>query len=485
MENHLTVEVRPADIRDLPMRRDGRVFMIGNQHQTAIYGKTEASPTDPKVMETTLHFTPTGIGENVAYMGYFNKNMNYLVAPYDFKNTSTYTLRNLLEFDAIMGLQVEVSTDGPLHPNRATGVQSKVTEIGSNAPVEGATVTLKGLGVNATGKTNAAGIASFTITPNDKGIILVTATMEGKHIGTAELRVSPDSAAPWIELDPLPPFTNKPQTEVIGRTNPGNTVTLNGVTVQVSADGSFKGNVPLKEGLNTIVGEAKDKNGLIARKMITITLDTTPPNIFIDDPGYLVDITELEVTGRVEPNSNVTVNGMTAKVVFDIWKTEDRKIAVKPGKNVITVVAIDQAGNSNTATLEILVYKRMTIKLTIDNIIPNIDGKDGDKLDAAPFISGGRTMVPVRFISEAFGAKVDYDAATKGITITLGDTVIAMQIGNTNVMVNGKSFTIDAPPMIKANRTFVPIRFISEILKATVTYDASTRVVTIVRDYLP
>jgi hypothetical protein len=485
MENHLTVEVRPADIRDLPMRRDGRVFMIGNQHQTAIYGKTEASPTDPKVMETTLHFTPTGIGENVAYMGYFNKNMNYLVAPYDFKNTSTYTLRNLLEFDAIMGLQVEVSADGPLHPNRATGVQAKVTEIGSNAPVEGATVTLKGLGVNATGKTNAAGIASFTITPNDKGIIFVTATMEGKHIGTAELRVSPDSAAPWIELDPLPPFTNKPQTEVIGRTNPGNTVTLNGVTVQVSADGSFKGNVPLKEGLNTIVGEAKDKNGLIARKMITITLDTTPPNIFIDDPGYLVDITELEVTGRVEPNSSVTVNGMTAKVVFDIWKTEDRKMAVKPGKNVITVVAIDQAGNSNTATLEILVYKRMTIKLTIDNSIPNIDGKDGDKLDAPPFISGGRTMVPVRFISEAFGAKVDYDAATKGITITLGDTVIAMQIGNTNVMVNGKSFTIDAPPMIKANRTFVPIRFISEILKATVTYDASTRVVTIVRDYLP
>jgi hypothetical protein len=181
----------------------------------------------------------------------------------------------------------------------------------------------------------------------------------------------------------------------------------------------------------------------------------------------------------------VTVNGITAKVVFDIWKTEDSKITVKYGKNLITVVAIDQAGNSNTATLEILVYKRTTIKLTIDNKIPVIDGKDGSPLEAAPFISGGRTMVPVRFISEAFGAKVDYDAATKGITITLGDIVIAMQIGNTNVMVNGKSYTIDAPPMIKANRTFVPIRFISEILQATVTYDAPTRVVTIVRDYLP
>jgi hypothetical protein len=60
-----------------------------------------------------------------------------------------------------------------------------------------------------------------------------------------------------------------------------------------------------------------------------------------------------------------------------------------------------------------------------------------------------------------------------------------MQIGNTNVMVNGKSFTIDAPPVIRANRTFVPIRFISEILNAKVSYEASTRTVTIVRDYLP
>ena len=244
-----------------------------------------------------------------------------------------------------------------LHPDRTTGVQVRVSEIGSNAPVEGATVTLKGVGVNATGKTNQAGIASFTVTPNDKGIILVTASLEGKHIGTAELRVSPDSAAPWIELDPLPPFTNKPQTEVTGKTNPGNSVSINGVTAQVSQDGSFKASVPLKEGLNTIIGEAKDKNGMVARKMITIILDTTPPNIFIDDPGYLVNIAELEVTGRVEPNSQVTVNGVTAKVVFDLWKTEATKITVKPGKNMITVVAIDQAGNSNTATREILVYK--------------------------------------------------------------------------------------------------------------------------------
>ena len=159
--------------------------------------------------------------------------------------------------------------------------------------------------------------------------------------------------------------------------------------------------------------------------------------------------------------------------------------ALKPGKNTLTVVAVDAAGNGATVTKEILVYKRMTIQLTIDNKEPIIDDEKQPELEAAPFISGGRTMVPVRFIAEAYGAKVDYDATTKGITITLDETVIAMQVGVKTAYVNGKTYTIDAPPVIVNGRTFVPIRFISEMFNATVTYDESTRTVTIVRDFLP
>jgi hypothetical protein len=62
---------------------------------------------------------------------------------------------------------------------------------------------------------------------------------------------------------------------------------------------------------------------------------------------------------------------------------------------------------------------------------------------------------------------------------------ITMQIGNTTVMVNGKSYTIDAPPVIVNGRTFVPVRFVAEILGAKVDYDAATRTVTITRDLLP
>jgi len=433
-------------------------------------------------METTLHFTPTGLGEDIAYLGYFNPNAYYLKAPYELKNTSTYTLRNLVEFDSVTGLKVEVVSDDVLHPNKTSTITAKVTEIGTNAPVEGANVTVKGPGVNASKRTGKDGIATFDVTPNDKGIVVVTATMEGKIIGSAEIRVVPDTSAPWLEVDPLPPLTNKPQQEVTGRTNPGNTVTINDAPAQVAQDGSFKGTVTLKEGLNTIIVEAKNAAGLSTRKLVTTTLDTTPPNIFIDDPGYLVDVTEIEVTGRVEPKSKVTVNGQPATVTHDIWKAV---IKVNYGKNTVTVIAIDQAGNSNTATKDLLVYKRVIINLTIDNPVPTINGEPQAPLEAAPFISGGRTMVPIRFISEALGAEVKWEEITKGITITLGDTVIAMQVGSTTVMVNGKSYTIDAPPVIKNGRTFVPIRFISEHLGAKVDWDESTRTVTITRDFIP
>jgi hypothetical protein len=52
-------------------------------------------------------------------------------------------------------------------------------------------------------------------------------------------------------------------------------------------------------------------------------------------------------------------------------------------------------------------------------------------------------------------------------------------------MVNGKTLTIDAPPVIKLGRTFVPLRFISEALGAIVSWDAGTRTVTVVMDSLP
>jgi hypothetical protein len=164
IENNMTIEVRPADSRDLPMHEDGRVFLFGNQHQTAIYGDTLQSQADPKVMETTLLFTPTGIGEGIATLGYFNKSNNYHVEPYRFDNTSTYTLRDLVNFDSVLGLQVDVKISPTLNPNKNSEAIVTVSEIGTNAPVEGAKVVIEGPGIKTSGSTNDKGIYTLTLT---------------------------------------------------------------------------------------------------------------------------------------------------------------------------------------------------------------------------------------------------------------------------------------------------------------------------------
>ena len=481
-ENHLIVQVRPADERDMPLREDGRVYLVGNQHQTAIFGHVKPSEEDPRVMETTLHFTPTGMNEAIASLGYYNINRSYLKEPYHLKNTSTYTLRNIIDLDAGRGLQVHTDTDGPLYADKENTIFVKVTEVGTNAPVGGATVEIEGPGIRASKATDTNGMAEFDVVPNDRGVVKVTATMEGRIIGVDEIRVLTDTTAPWVEIDPVQPLTRHAQQEISGRTNPGNSVNINGVAAQVEQSGAFRGTVTLQEGMNTIVAEARNPQGLSTRKMVNVTLKTTPPKVFIDDPGYLVDVAEIEITGRVDRDSKVTVNGQPAKVVHDTWKA---MISVNPGSNTVNVEAVDTVGNSSTATREILVYQRTIIQLTLDNVVPVINDEPQSPLDAAPYISAGRTMVPLRFIAEAFGADVGYDATTRGITIELDDMTINMQIGSQTVLVNGKTHTIDAPPEIRNERTFVPVRFIAEILGAKVDYDAATRTVTITRDYLP
>ncbi|MBE5722092.1 MAG: hypothetical protein EGR31_01490 [Clostridium sp.] len=95
-------------------------------------------------------------------------------------------------------------------------------------------------------------------------------------------------------------------------------------------------------------------------------------------------------------------------------------------------------------------------------------------LDAAPLISQNRTMVPLRFIAEAFGANVSWAQDTKTVTIVIDGKVLTMRI---NQDLEG----FGAAPIISNGRTMVPIRYISEELGANVIWVPSTRTVAIAR----
>ena len=92
--------------------------------------------------------------------------------------------------------------------------------------------------------------------------------------------------------------------------------------------------------------------------------------------------------------------------------------------------------------------------------------------DVAPVIRNNRTMVPVRVIAEALGSKVSWNEATKEVTLLVDGKEIKMII---NKIMEG----YDVAPTIINDRTFVPIRFVANALGANITWDDATRTVAI------
>ncbi len=104
---------------------------------------------------------------------------------------------------------------------------------------------------------------------------------------------------------------------------------------------------------------------------------------------------------------------------------------------------------------------------------------NGDKVsfpDAQPFIdANGRTQVPVRFVSEALGAKVDWKGDTQKVTVALNSRNVVLTIGLKKYEINNKSYQMDTVALLQESRTFVPIRFVSEALGASVVWDQATK----------
>lgn len=112
---------------------------------------------------------------------------------------------------------------------------------------------------------------------------------------------------------------------------------------------------------------------------------------------------------------------------------------------------------------------------------------DGNPLssDVPPIIEDGRTLAPLRAIFEALGANVQFDPVTNTVIATKGITTISLQIGSSQAKVNDKTIRLDVPARIINERTLVPLRFISEALGAIVDWDDVTQTVKITSSTQP
>ena len=543
-ENHIVVQALPADDRDIAVRELVQVQLVGNV-ETWAYGTLMHN--EEGVAETTLNFLPRGVGSRVAYLGvvvrwgsdtlwqhedlypwfldftsvgeplywtyddrapdntmdcfsavisianfFYSFNGCSLATPYghDIEDQRKLTRLNspvgssswpLPYFDSGKGLALTLKGD------LVVGVESevvvKVTEAGPNFPVSGAEVMLYGAGVDLSGVTDSDGVAKFMVKPTEAGEIVITAAKDGYVPGKTVVVVGSDTIAPELSVDkPLSP-TNKPTVTITGMAtdNAGVPMVLvNGVEATVDADGMFSVEVTLKEGENEIVVVAKDKSGNKTEKMVKVVLDTVPPEVTVNPLPAPLTSTKVKLTGFVEAKAKVMVNDKPATVAYDDWEVE---LTLDYGENLVTIVASDEVGNEKKVETTVVIFKKTVLGLTIGDPTPTINGVAGDPLEAAPFIKNGRTMVPLRFIAEAFGANVEWIPETKGINISLdlksAVHTIGLQVGNPTAIVDGQVVTLDVAPEIVNGRTFVPLRFIAEAFGAKVEWNSLFQLVTI------
>lgn len=269
-------------------------------------------------------------------------------------------------------------------------------------------------------------------------------------------------------------------------------ITLNNNKMVKQTGFRYSFTITVKEGENILVVKGRDLAGNTQEISFKIYLDKTPPQVKFTSPtsGQVVTTRSVKVTGETEPNSKmkVKVTGVIGTLKEEEITSDSKgtfEIEIKnlpPGFIGVTVEVTDQAGNIGRGTLNFI--HKQTILLWVGKPEAQIDNEstfvDPDNKAVTPFIlPPGRTMVPLRFISEAFGAKVEWDGATRTVTITWGSKTIKLTIGVYIAKVDGKDVKLDVAPVIREGRTFVPIRFISEAFGADVKWDATERKITI------
>ena len=99
-----------------------------------------------------------------------------------------------------------------------------------------------------------------------------------------------------------------------------------------------------------------------------------------------------------------------------------------------------------------------------------LDGNKIDFPDAKPYLYKDRTLVPIRFVSEAMGADVSWNGDEQEVTIVKGRDTIITHILSSKATLNGVMYAFDVSTRITDDRTFVPLRFVAEMLNCDVDF---------------
>lgn len=241
---------------------------------------------------------------------------------------------------------------------------------------------------------------------------------------------------------------------------------------------------------------------------IKITIKPRPPMLKVDPPTlFFKDIVPNDISQQTFTISNIGSGILSGTIklapgapwlevkitTFDISKTDLTVPVVfdatgmQRGASYTAKIIIESNGGYDEIGVVVTIKdrKKYKVEMWIGSTNARVNDKE-EKLDWPPYIKGGATMVPARFVSTALNCIVDFlpkYKAVEEVFISKGSMQITLYIGKKYALVNdengSKQIQLDYPPEIKNGRTFVPIRFISEIFGADISWDKDTQKVTI------
>jgi hypothetical protein len=131
---------------------------------------------------------------------------------------------------------------------------------------------------------------------------------------------------------------------------------------------------------------------------------------------------------------------------------------------------------------EVQTARRQKTVFTLDSATYTV-GSETKTLDAAPYISNNRTMLPIGTVAQLAGATLNYSPATRTAVFTKDNLVVSMNLDTNILLVNGSPVPMDAKPEIVNDRAFVSVVYVAQafgIQNGTdIVYDAASRTVTL------
>lgn len=156
-------------------------------------------------------------------------------------------------------------------------------------------------------------------------------------------------------------------------------------------------------------------------------------------------------------------------------------VNVEEGQDERAATGMIQLDNIKlTGTAQTPTYTNPTgsLAMTVGKKTATLNGTS-QSIDAAPMLKDNATYIPVKYIVDAFGGQANWNQSSQRVTILRSGQLMDLTVGDKAFVVNGKRQSSSVAPVVVSGRTLVPLRLVSEQLGLNVKWDQTTKTITI------